>query len=509
MSIDKKFGAFLRKQRKNNGLSQYQLGKLLGVSDRAVSKWENGLSKPSTKLLARISEIFCLSIDELLETGISQEKAAKKELLNARKNLWGTLDKRLFDRYGSFPAIEVISRYEKEKIILSDTDMPEYFNLLSLLKAEAVKNQSKIKLISGVGASFVAYLYGITDINPLAPHYYCPKCKSTEFISDVHDGWDLPYKTCPCCHVAMKRDGHNIPFEVYRHVIHSKAGFDVIINQSFYKQAEQFLIDNLKNHSIFVWKRRREPYYGESESDFSTFVIQPIEKKRYVKKDDTVLADDTYSKLLSIYPYINLLFDDTFEKITRLEQITNRSCERLDFLDNKTVFDSLTNDLANRADNLSFQSVAKKFEIKSFDHLIHAVGMGMLEQEYPGSMETMYGNLSSMNDAIVFRDDLFNLICSKLREHGCYDAEIAYTITNQARKGIYHRYGVDLITQKLLMDIGFSDDFIKFLKSVPYLFNEGTGILYLEKKLATTWLRIFYPNEYMITFQESHNNPDV
>ena len=77
MAIDKKFGAFLKKQRKNNGLSQYQLGKLLGVSDRAVSKWENGLSKPSTKLLARISEIFCLSIDELLETGISQEKAAK------------------------------------------------------------------------------------------------------------------------------------------------------------------------------------------------------------------------------------------------------------------------------------------------------------------------------------------------------------------------------------------------------------------------------------------------
>lgn len=165
------------------------------------------------------------------------------------------------------------------------------------------------------------------------------------------------------------------------------------------------------------------------------------------------------------------MFDDTFEKITRLEQLTNQSCERLDFLDN-TIFDSLTNDLANKADNLSFQSVAKKFEVKSFDHLIHAVGMSMLEQEYPGSIETMYGNLSSMNDAIVFRDDLFNLICSKLREHGCYDAEIAYTIMNQARKGIYHRKGVDLITKKLLMDIGFSDDFIKFLRSVPYLFND-------------------------------------
>lgn len=499
MSIDAKFGSFLRKLRKNKGLSQYQLGKMLGVSDRAVSKWENGLSHPTTKLLARISEIFCLSIDELLEMGISQEKAAKNELKSTRKKLWCALDKILFDRYGEFPALEVISRYEKEKMILSDTDMLEYFNLISLFKTEAIKNQSKIKLISGVGASFIAYLLGITDINPLAPHYYCPKCRITEFISGIRDGWDLPYKVCPCCNAAMKRDGHNIPFEVYRHVIHNKAGFDVIINRRFYKRAEQFLVDNLRNHSLLVYKRPCEYYFGESGSNFATFVIQPIEKRRYVKRDDAAVADDSCGEILSIYPYINLLFDDTFEKITRLEQITNQSCERVDFFD-ETFFDSLIDYLASQTDNLIFQSLIKKFEIKSFDHLIHAVGIDMMDYEYPGAIDAMYGNLSSMNDAIVFRDDMFNLVYSKLREHGCYDTEIAYVIMNRARTGAYHRKGVDMTTQKLLMDIDFSDDFINFLKSIPYMFNKATSILYLKKEMAKTWFRIFYPNEYINTF---------
>ena len=85
MTKDIKFGAFLKEQRKRNGLSQYQLGKLLGVSNRAVSKWENGLSKPNTKLLAQIGEILCLSIDELLATDSSLERKIKVEISKKRK----------------------------------------------------------------------------------------------------------------------------------------------------------------------------------------------------------------------------------------------------------------------------------------------------------------------------------------------------------------------------------------------------------------------------------------
>ena len=72
-----------------------------------------------------------------------------------------------------------------------------------------------------VGSSFVATMAGITEVNPLSPHYYCPHCHYSDFDSEEVRafaggcGWDMKDKDCPVCGHPLIKDGFDIPFETF------------------------------------------------------------------------------------------------------------------------------------------------------------------------------------------------------------------------------------------------------------------------------------------------------
>lgn len=63
---DYKFGNFIYNLRKKNGISQTELAEILGVTNKAVSKWENGKAKPRIEILQKMASYFKIPVEELL-----------------------------------------------------------------------------------------------------------------------------------------------------------------------------------------------------------------------------------------------------------------------------------------------------------------------------------------------------------------------------------------------------------------------------------------------------------
>ena len=477
---DYRFGNFLRELRERRGLSQYQLGRLVGVSDKAVSKWENGSAKPQSRLLYKLSDVLEITVDELLACKYrSAEGEAPKGVFSTKNKLWKQAHQSLRDRYGPVVPVPVLDRYLREYAELQSTDIPIYFELLRRIRTL----EPYLLERGGIGASFVAFVMGATDINPLEPHYFCPHCHQIEF-ANTRCGWDLPPKTCSCGQ-EMQRDGHSLPFEAWRPTIHQTPHFDLALSPDSCPAVKELIDTYFTGNTVVTFTRTEHPH-------LRTVAILP--EGALDLKNGQELPFEEYGERARQYPTFTLVIDEELHLYRRLEAESGTAFEQVPFSAPEVLEAFCKGDIDNipdwRCDFL--RHMIHETKPSSFYDLIQIAG---LAHGTDTCAQIQSGR--SVADVIAYQDDVFRYLASRT------GSGYAYKIMEDTRRGVYVKGGLSVELRKQFASAGVEEWFLESIEKIRYLFPKAQGVLYVKRALILMWYKLYCPEVFVTLLREN------
>jgi len=464
---DYSFGNFLHELRSRRGLTQYQLGALVGVSDKAVSKWENGSSKPQSNTLYKLSEVLGISVDELLTCKYHSSEKEKKGVFAMKKQLWAKAFDAMHARYGNPAPIEITNRLLTEQADMQNTDRIVYLDLLSLLASKAKKHGEHIRVGGSVGSSFTAYLLGVTEINPLKPHYYCPKCRTVLFDNSTHDGWDLRGKVCSCGY-TMHADGHNIPLEAFRPFEQRNTGFFISVSPEYISSAISVIQEYFTDCTL-------------TSRELET--IKSITCSVSTEEGECSIA---------------LCADEEFSRYKKLERATATCFERVPFISGEILkeFREFHTEGIIEFKVGFMKPVLCSIPPQSFHDLIQIMGLTHGTGVWYDNGDKLIEAGHSTAQVIAYREDVFNYVQGKMLARGMTDTGFAYKVMQDTRRGIYAKNGLPDDIRLQLKAIDGEDWFVDSISKIRLLFQKAHGVAYVKLAATLMWYKLHFPREF-------------
>ena len=479
-------------------------------------------------------------------------------LENSEQELHDKVWNKCHELYGDEPPQLVVDRLNVElKSILGKYDVV-YMSAQKLVQ-RSLENGYLVGSRGSVGSSLVAYMSGITEVNSLPPHYRCPKCRHTEFVTDGSYGCgaDMPDKECPECGTKYVKDGFDIPFETFLGYGGGKVpDIDLNFSGEYQARAHQHAIEMFGKTQVFragtigtlaektafgmvkKYLEERGESAGNAELDRLTLgcvgvrrttgqhpgglVVVPddmdVEDFTAVQHpaddpdSDTVTTHFEYHCMEDNLLKLDMLGHDDPTMIRMLEDLTgvNARAIPLDDPDTMSIFTSSkvlgfendeilgpTGAVAIPEFNTRFtRGMLMDTMPKDFNTLVRLSGFSHGTDVWLGNArDLIVGGTASVLETVGCRDDIMLYLISM-----GLDPKMSFKIMEAVRKGKVKKGGFQEGWEETMREHQVPDWYIGSLAKIGYLFPKAHAVAYVMMAFRIAWFKVHEPLAFYATF---------
>ena len=433
------------------------------------------------------------------------------------------------------------------------------FAVLYLIAQKLVKRSNEDGYLVGsrgsVGSSFVATLTGITEVNPLVPHYRCPECFYTEFITDgsYGSGADLPDKDCPRCNKKLIKDGHDIPFEVFLGFKGDKVpDIDLNFSGEYQPRAFKFVEELFGKENVFragtistIANRTAYGFvknYMDERGNFCRLVeverlvegcsgvkrttgqhpgglmivpkgvdihrFTPLQKPADDLKSEIITTHFDYHSIGNSLVKLDILGHDDPTVIKMLEDLTGVDAKTIPLDDQETMklFSSTeplkvsAKELGSTVATYGIPEFGTKFvrqmledtKPKTFSELVRISGFSHGTDVWLNNAQDLIKNgVAKLSEAISTRDDIMTFLIQKGME-----SSKAFKIMENVRKG----KGLTPEEEQLMRENNIPEWFIGSCKKIKYMFPKAHAVAYVMMAFRIAYFKRVYPLAFYASF---------